>query len=96
VGGGDCQDRSLYTRADDLPLPSVLPQTESDSGGDTPMQADDRQVEQFDDFADGMKNEVRVGTKTPSRKRNPTWRYNLSLGDNLSRGSVIWYRFGAG
>jgi hypothetical protein len=40
-------------RADDLPLPSVLPQTEADNGGDTPMQADDRQVEQSDDFADG-------------------------------------------
>jgi hypothetical protein len=32
-------------------------------------------------FDVGVKNEVRVGTEIPNRKRNPTWRYNLSLGE---------------
>jgi hypothetical protein len=31
-------------------------------------------------FDVGVKNEVRGRTKIPSWKRNPTWRYDLSLG----------------
>ena len=39
-------------RADDLPPPSLPAQPEADSRGDTPMQADDRYVEQHDHLVD--------------------------------------------
>jgi hypothetical protein len=39
-------------RADDLPLPSHPIPAEADSRGDTPVQADDRQVEKIDDYTD--------------------------------------------